>query len=226
MGIISDKLLQSSLERKEHEEDRLYLGFSIVGHPCRRYLWLDYHKKELKSKPSPKTCRIWDNGHAIEKKLIHEMRQSGFEITAQQMEMSLFDGKFKGHPEGLTTIEPHGKVVFEIKGLKQSEWNKYNKHGVKATSPTYYGQAIMLAGYLNLPGTYWIAENKDNCDLYEEFIPANFTEYSMLCRKAEAIIHGEIPQGISERRDFWKCFNCQFNHDDACRREWNKEKPF
>lgn len=226
MGIVKERLYANALERKNHEEPRDYLGFSQIGHICRRYLWLDYHKKELKSQFNEKQAVIFDNGHWVEKKIIHNMRQAGFEISAQQMEMSLFDGKFLGHPEGITTIEPHGKVIFEIKGLKQSEWNKYNKHGVKATSPTYYGQAIMLAGYLNLLGTYWIAENKDNQDLYEEFIPSNFTEYNMLCRKAESIIHGEIPEGISSRVDWWQCSTCSMNNENACRKNWKGEKPF
>lgn len=226
MTPIKDKLYANALERKNHEEKRTYLGFSEVGNECSRYLWLKFHHPELQESFSEHRAIIFENGHWIEKKLIHQMRQSGFEITDQQIEMSLLDGKFKGHPEGLTTIEPHGKVVFEIKGLQKSDWNKYKKHGVKAISPTYYGQAIMLAGYLGLPGTYWIAENKDNQDIHEEFIPSNKTEYTMLCRKAELIIFGTIPKGISSRRDFWKCFNCQFNNDEACRKQWKGESPF
>ena len=225
MGIIKERLYANALERKTHEEPRSYLGFSSIGHICRRYLWLDYHKKELKSKPKPETLRIWDNGIVLENKIIHELRQSNIEVSGQQIEMSLFNGKFKGHCDGIINHPEHGKVILEIKGIQKNTWNQYVKKGVKEISPTYYAQAIMYSGYLNLSGTLFVIENKDNQDLYEEFIPSNFTEYNMLCRKAESIIHGEIPAGISTRRDFWQCFNCQFNNDNACRKNWN-ETPF
>lgn len=226
MGIVKDRLYANALERKNHEEPRDYLGMSQIGHICLRYLWLDYHKKELKSQLTGQKAVTFDNGHWVEKKLIHNMRQAGFEISAQQMEMSLFDGKFKGHSDGIVNHPEHGKVILEIKGIQKNTWNQYAKKGVKEVSPTYYAQAIMYSGYLGLTGTLFVIENKDNQDLYEEFIPSNFTEYNMLCRKAESIIHGEIPYGISTRADWWKCVHCQFNHENACRKQWEGEAPF
>lgn len=226
LSIIKDSIYENIWNKKKYEKPRYYLGFSQIGQECSRYLWLDFHKKELKKPFSEKQAVIFENGHWAEKKLIQQMRDAGLVITDQQMEMSLFDGLFMGHPEGLTTIKPYGNVIFEIKELQKSDWNKYKKYGVEVTSSTYYAQAIMLAGYLGLPGTYWIAENKDNQDLYEEWIPSNITTYNMLCSKAERILYGEIPKGVSSRRDFWKCFNCQFNHDEACRKQWEGESPF
>lgn len=226
MGIVKERLYANALEIKNHEEPRLYIGFSSIGHICRRYLWLDYHKNELKSQFNEKQAVIFDNGHWVEKKLIHNIRQAGFEISAQQMEMSLFDGKFKGHSDGIINHPEYGKVVLEIKGIQKNTWNQYVKKGIKEISPTYYAQAIMYSGYLNLSGTLFVIENKDNQDLYEEFIPSNFTEYNMLCRKAESIIHGEIPAGISTRVDWWQCTMCDFNNDNACRKDWNKERLF
>lgn len=224
--IIKDLIYKSILEKKQNEPERDYLGFSEIGHPCLRYLWIKYHYPQLKEPFSEKQAVIFENGHWVEKKLIHQMRQAGFDITDQQIEMNLFNGKFKGHPEGLTTIEPYGKVVFELKGLKHSIWLNYKKNGVKATSSIYYAQAIMLAGYLKLPGTYWLAESKDTQDLYEEFIESDPIEYKNICNKASSIIYGEIPQGISSRIDWWKCVNCSMNHENACRKKWKGEALF
>lgn len=226
MTPIKERLYANALERKNHEEPRDYLGFSQIGHECRRYLWLDYHKKELKSKPRPKTLRIWDNGIVLENKIIHELRQANIEVSGQQIEMSLFNGKFKGHCDGIINHPEHGKVVLEIKGIQKNTWNQYAKKGVKELSPTYYAQAIMYSGYLNLPGTLFVIENKDDCDIYEEFIPSNKTEYTMLCRKASSIIYETIPSGISSRADWWKCVNCSMNHEKACRKKWEGEYEF
>lgn len=225
--IVKQKIYNNILNKKINEPERLYIGMSQIGHECLRYLWLSYHKKYLQQPISEKQAIIFDNGHWVEQKIIHQMRQADIEVSGQQIEMSLFNGKFQGHCDGIINHPEYGKVILEIKGIQKNTWNQYVKKGVKELSPTYYAQAIMYSGYLNLSGTLFVIENKDNQDLYEEFIPSNFTEYSMLCRKAESIIHGEIPSGISTRIDWWQCFNCQFNHDKACRKEWNKEeRPF
>lgn len=227
MTIIKDKIYSSCLERKQHEEKRNYLGFSIIGHICNRYLWLQFHHGEIARQMTEKQAVIFENGHIVEKKLIHQLRQAGFEITDQQVEYSLFDGLVKGHPDGIINHPEHGKVILEIKGVNNATFVKFVRHGVKHTSQTYYGQSILLAGAANLPGCVFLIENKDNQELYEEFIPFNQEEYEQLCLKAYSIIYfNAIPKGISSRMDWWQCFNCHFNHDEACRKQWEMEAPF
>ena len=227
MGIITDIIYQSILEKKQQEPKRDYLGFSSIGHLCLRYLWLNHHKPELKESFSEKQAAIFENGHWVERKLIQQMRDAGMIITGQQKEASYFDGQFKGHVEGFIENHPeYGKIPFEIKGLNQTSFKELVKKGVKEKFYNYYVQNQMNIFAHEFDKLVFIAENKNNQDLYEEVILLDkYCVYETM-EKAEKILFGTIPKGISYRRDWYQCINCQFNHDEACRKTWEGESDF
>lgn len=226
MGIIKDLIYKSILEKKQNEPERDYLGFSEIGN-CPRYLWIKYHYPQLREPMSEKQAIIFENGHWVERKLIQQMRDAGRIITGQQKEASYFDGQFKGHIEGFFENHPeYGKVPFEIKGPNQSNFKELVKKGVKEKFYNYYVQAQINMYAHGFDKLVFIAENKDNQDLHEEVIFLDSKCIQKTMEKAEKVLFGTIPKGISSRRDFWKCFHCQFNHEGACRKQWEEEAPF
>lgn len=226
MGIIKDLIYKSILEKKQNEPERDYLGFSEIGN-CQRYLWIKYHYPQLKEPMSEKQAIIFENGHWVERKLIQQMRDAGRIITGQQKEASYFDGQFKGHIEGFFENHPeYGKVPFEIKGPNQSNFKELVKKGVKEKFYNYYVQAQINMYAHGFDKLVFIAENKDNQDLHEEVIFLDSKCIQETMEKAERILFGTIPKGISSRLDWFMCVNCEFNHDEACRKQWEGESPF
>lgn len=227
MGAITDLIYQSILEKKQNETERGYLGFSEIGNPCLRYLWIKYHYPQLKEPMSEKQAAIFENGHWVERKLIQQMRDSGIIITGQQKEASYFDGQFKGHIEGFFENHPeYGKIPFEIKGLNQTSFKELVKKEAKAKFYNYYVQAQINMYSHEFDKLVFIAENKNNQDLYEEVVLLDTDCVQETLNKAERVLFGPIPQMLSSRRDWWQCCSCQFNHDEACRKRWRGESPF
>lgn len=225
--IVKQKIYNNILNKKISEPERLCIGFSEIGHPCSRYLWIKYHYPQLKEHFSEKQATIFENGHWVERKLIQQMRDSGIIITGQQKEASYFDGKFKGHIEGFIENHPeYGKVPFEIKGLNQTSFKELVKKGVKENFYNYYVQAQINMFSHGFNKLVFIAENKNNQDLYEEVIFLDSDCVNGTIKKAESVLFGPIPKGISSRRDWWQCIHCQFNHDEACRKTWEGESAF
>ena len=226
---IKDKLEESALNRKLSEGHRSYLGFSMIGHECKRYLWLHYHHPELSESPSGNLCRIWENGKEIEHKILSELVSSGYNVSGFQIKNSLLGGLFCGHNDGIIEIDGE-KYILEIKSASDRNFKLFQKHGVRQHpiyGSKYYAQGILYSGCEDLQGTLYIIENKNNQDIYTEIVYFNPDDFEKLVDKAESIIFSGVPPtGISYRKDWYQCIHCEFNTDEACRKTWEGESDF
>ena len=205
------KIYEACAKKVAEEPRRGYLGMSSIGDPCERKLWLDLNGQP-REPFSGQLCRILQNGHDREKRIIEELKIPGHEVDGTQMEFSEFE-LFKGHCDGIISglTKTTGPHVLEIKTANAASFKKMKTCGIKTASPKYWAQIQCYMGYAGLKRGQFIVENKNNQELYPETVEFEEETFNALRAKAERIIKAqEAPARIFQPGSA-ECDRCNFS---------------
>jgi hypothetical protein len=242
MAIIPD--LKTTLTTVEDLEfggkPRTYLGMSAIGEECTRLLWYNFHWATTK-KHSAKTERIFDAGHLFEAQIIKQLKLAGCEVfrvdkdgneielyglpEEEQEEFVDITGHSKGHCDGRIRglIEaPKTVHTLEIKTMAQKYFTPLTKKGVQETNPKYYAQMQRYMLEQNLTRAFFVAMNKNTCELHFERINFDKEFAEILREKGTHIIFSEEPPTKEFAKDFYKCNWC--DHKEVCHEDEPPEK--
>jgi hypothetical protein len=225
MRKINDFIDAEISEEHKQKEKRKYLGASIIGDDCLRKIQLQYMQKE--SEISAQTLRTFDIGHCLEDLVIDWMISAGFKLRdknglSRQFGFSAAGGKFAGHCDGIIFDGPDCckyPALWECKTMNDKNWNDVKKRGVLVSKPVYYAQVQIYMAYLNLEENpcVFTALNKDNSQLYHEFIPFDAEAAQRYSDRAVDIIkatkNNELLPKISNDPSFYKCKMCGFRSE-------------
>ena len=81
------------------QKHRPYLGMSIMGHDCERYLWYTFRWCYTEILPYRK-IRLFGIGHREESSIIDTLDTVGIAVYNQQEGMEAVHGHVKGHIDG------------------------------------------------------------------------------------------------------------------------------
>lgn len=213
------------------KERRNYLGCSILGHPCDRYLWLNWKGVE----PPPPSLNTHDEinkltkqqirfeiGHVLEDHLIQLLNKIGYLIIDKQKSISLLEGQIKGHIDGII-FDPHrNKYVLEIKTMNDQRYKTLIKNKVKNGFPEYWSQCQAYMKGLDIHQALFLALNKNTGEIYKEVISYNAKDAQGLMLKAHRIFEYEWEPPIYneiEGRKPMVCYGCDFQ--SRCYKENN-----
>ena len=230
MHQINEILDQKMQERYAHQEQRNYLGASMLGDECLRKVQLQYlgHKSPV----SAQTLRTFDIGHCLEDLVAEWLRIAGFELKTrnedgEQFGFSIAEGRLQGHVDGIISGIPEElkesglrpQTLWENKSLNSKSWNDTAKRGLLITKPLYFAQIQLYMAYLNLKQCLFTALNKDTSELYFELIPFDSEAAQRYSDRAVQIIKAsesnELLPCISSDPAFFRCKMCGFK--DVCR---------
>lgn len=144
-------------------EDRDYLGYSGLGHPCGRYLWYGFRWAFVKKIPL-RINRIFRRGDIEEKRVTESLAEKGCTIYEAGAEVVGVTGHAKGHIDGKAIGVPffeEKKHLFECKTMKASAYVKYLKEGLRRYSPPYWQQIQSYMGHMKLDRCLYVVVNKD-----------------------------------------------------------------
>lgn len=176
-------------------EWRGYLGLSQVGHACDRYLYYVLHNAH-DSTVYPRTLRIWERGDWEEGRIIKDLESIGITVTDEQKEIYLYNGRIRGHIDGIATIDrvPH---LLEIKTMAETYWKQCVKNGVFNSHNSYWVQAQLYANFLSLEKILFVTTNKNNEERYFEFLDADsIVKYTSELRIKSILTASEPPKRI------------------------------
>lgn len=220
--------MKKACERKALEQPaRSYVGASIIGHPCARFIWYGY--KQYPKKPfTAKTLWAFDDGHRTEDLISERLRLiDGIELKTHnengyQYGFSMYDGQFKGHYDGQIKgilQAPKAWHVWECKCCSEKKFKEFQKtkqkYGEKDTLQTwnviYWVQAQIYmdkTGYDRHYTTVASAGGRDLDSCRTEYKPEVAERYK---DRARAIIETkQPPPRISENQDHWQCRFCDY----------------
>lgn len=213
---VVDAIYEACLREKKQESRRTYLGMSEIGHPCDRYLWLNYNGYP-KLDFDGRTARVFQCGHDREERIIADLLMAGFCISNRQREFNAFNGRFKGHCDGYITCGKSEPMILEVKTAKQEVFRRIQKEGIQAVKPEYYAQAqCYMHCDFNVYMTLFVVENKNTQALYAEVIDYDLDVAKHYFARAGMILDAECPPDVmAETKTCKYCDFCGYVCDNT-----------
>lgn len=213
---------------EDNQERRAYLGASGVGHSCERKSWYYYHMPHLRKPLNDNGHLAVNCGHRAEATMAAYLRMiPGIELhteqDGQQVGFSDFNGRFRGHLDGIIRglyQAPKTVHVWEHKDANQKKFNEFQrvkqKYGEKNAlynwNIVYYGQAQLYMHYMGLTRHYMTVSLSGVRDFDSCRTEYNKEYAKMLVSRADRIINAKEPlTRISNKPDYYECRWCDFN---------------
>lgn len=198
------------------EPERGYLGASIIGHECDRFLWLSF-RGVIREDRDGRIYRLLETGDLAEERFMRELRAIGCEVydrdeRGEQLAINLLGGHFSGHLDAVATgvLEaPKTPHVVETKTAKAEQFAKIVKDGVRKAKPMHFAQMQVYMGGMNLTRALYLVVNKDDDDLYSERVEFERSFYEhMVARATRVISTSQPPTKVTQRADDFRCKRC------------------
>lgn len=203
----------------EKDEQRKYLGGSIIGQECDRRIWYSF-RHAMREKFDGRILRLFESGNLEEKRLIENLKSIGLTVldkdptTGEQWRYDAIAGHFSCGLDGVAIgfLEaPETYHLLEIKTANEKRFNEFEKHGVEKTSQEYWAQVQVYMGLAELDRCAFFVVCKNDDRIYFERIKFDKKVFDDLMRKAKRIINAEnSPDRISDDPSFFKCKFCPF----------------
>jgi hypothetical protein len=168
--------------------------------------------------------RLFETGHQQEDRIVMDLLKAGYEVWAADERGKQFtyldasghgvvklDGVIKGVP-GYEEIP----LVLEIKSHNDKSYGGVNSKGVAAEKRFHYWQVQMGIWLTQLTGGLYVSVNKNDEQLYFEYIAPDLRIQSKIQETIESLVRATIiPTRISETPDDY--FGCRWcDHKAVC----------
>jgi len=196
----------------EEPEVRGYMGISLLGHHCPRYIWATFRMAYPRAPINRRMYRLFQRGHREEAVIIQDLNRIGIEVTDSQDEIEFVDGHVKGHCDGIATgvLEaPTSKHLAEFKTMNNKSFNEAMKaNSIKISHPQYYAQVQLYMEGFKCEKYLFISVNKDNDAYYVERGKKDPTVIKSLLMMARALVYTTRMPVTAYTRTFYKCRWC------------------
>ena len=205
---------------------RPHLGASLIGKPCSRALWYDFHWCTPASFDG-RMLRLFETGQEAEDRFVRNFKAAGVNIhevdshTGQQFRVSACDGHFGGSLDGVASgfVEaPKTWHVVEMKTHSEKSFKDLQNKGVEESKPQHFAQMqvyMHLAPEGPLTRAFYIAVNKNTDELYGERVKYDKKKATELVNKAASIIASDAPlEKLNEDPTWYQCKFC--DHSPVC----------
>jgi len=198
------------------EPKRGYLGASIIGHDCDRYLWFTF-RGCVKRDFDGRMYRLFETGNLAESRFVAELKAIGCEVIdrnndGNQIGFTDIGGHFSGHLDSMVLGLPEAPKswhVAEYKTHSAKSFAKLQSVGVKVAKPLHDAQMQVYMGETKVDRAIYLAANKDTDELYSERIAYVSVEFKAIMARAERIIRAAMPgERCATRPDDWRCKFC------------------
>jgi CRISPR/Cas system-associated exonuclease Cas4 (RecB family) len=202
---------------REKQEHREHLGASLIGHACDRHIWLSFRWAMTPSWDG-RMLRLFDRGKREEAVVAEELRGIGVDLHThdgdKQIECRDESGHFGGSVDGIGRGFPEAPktwAILEVKTHSAKSFTDLKKVGVAESKPQHYAQMQSYMGLLKLERAMYLAVNKDNDELYTEWVHFDEDAFKAMQERARRIIDSKTPPAkLSEDPAHWQCKGCPF----------------
>ena len=206
---------------------REHLGCSLLGHPCDRYLFLNFRWAVAPKFPG-RMLLLFARGHNEEDQVIKNLKLIGCAINERQNKVD-FGSFVSGSCDGIITsglpgYEKH-KLVLEVKTHSKKSFDELIKKGVALAKEQHYVQmqAYMLG--LGIEKALYYAVCKDDDRIHTEVIKLDHALATKYVERGKKIALSDyMPEPLSADPSWYQCKMCnfhQFCHDTKLTKEVN-----
>lgn len=206
--LINDKMEDGLVKQNKRE----YLGYSGLGHSCRRKVWYDFRWVKDRS-ISKRMNRLYKRGDWEEHRIIKDLVDAGVSVHSEQKEVSAFEGHVKGHIDCLLDNVPSfsDTILGEFKTANDKRFKEFvKKKNCKLVYETYYYQAIAYMGELGLKYCLFIVTNKNDESRYIEIIEFDEGEFNYIKSIALDILSTDDPPDKIGDASWYECKYCDY----------------
>ena len=207
-------------ERREAAQDeRAYLGASILGEPCERRLWLTFRWVD-REQFDGRMIRLFETGHREEARVLDELRALGMEVwdrreDGRQFGVAACSGHFRGHLDAVVLglpEAPRTPHLVDVKTISSKKFRDLMRDGFRKAYPKYHAQGTVYMGLMDLDRAAFIFVVKDTDEIHVERFEYDATEFVRLMVRAERVIFAaEPPLRISTDPAWFGCKFCPFH---------------
>ncbi len=211
-----EKIYKHYKKTGDTESPRKYLGASIIGHHCERYLWYNF-RQTTKPEFDGRMYRLFQTGHLEEARMVEDLLDIGCEVhdidqDGNQFAISDLGGHFSGHMDGVGLGIPEAPKtwhVLEFKTHNSKSFAKLKKSGVKDFKPQHYAQMQVYMHKTGMKRALYMAKDKNTDELYTERIRYDQAFCENLMARAERIVfNNKPPERPYSRSDYYLCSWC------------------
>lgn len=203
-------------------ELRGYNGLSSIGNKCIRQMQLAHYNCYTVTL-SARIERLFGFGHLMEPVLRAELLDKlCIESTGDQDEVIGFAGHWKGHIDGIGRfLGSDDYFLEEFKTHNAKSFADLKKKGVKESKPGHYDQMEAYMGYKNLKLALYVAYNKDNSEIWVEWVKFDEEHFFELKRREGEVVMSDVllPRIGNNNKTWFECKMCD------CKDECFGDKP-
>jgi len=196
------KIIEGYLEKSRNQDkERTKKCFSVsqLHHPCLRYLYYSYFG--IPQEFTPKTLRVFDNGHHVHERLQDYLEKASVLV---EREVSVCDDEYQiyGRCDGIVQLNEK-RGVLEIKSI--------NAKGFANILPkqSHVTQLMIYIHLLGLKGGVILYENKDSQELNEFYLPLDKGVVERTLRKVQCVLSYIEKEQFPPKTNFF-CDTCGF----------------
>lgn len=207
------------------EKPRPYIGASIAGHHCDRYIWLNFHWAFYYQKPNEGRMELlFKRGQREEEYVKYNLEAIGLEpkyMLFQQLDI-YYGCHVAGHPDGIIPSgvyeAPKAAHNLEIKTHNDRSFKELVRLGVREAKPQHYiqmqlemyGEKFIHQEY-DVNRSLYYAVNKNDDSIYTERIALDKALAEKVIKHCQNLaLEPKLPKKCSENPDFFKCKFCDF----------------
>jgi hypothetical protein len=216
-------------EAQQDSGFREHLGASVIGNSCERALWYT-HRWATRANHSGRLLRLFERGQSEENRFTQALRAIGVKVmtvdpdTGRQWECRDDSGHFGGSADAVIFGAPEAPQTWAICEMKTHAAKSFAdlvKKGVRESKPLHYAQMTVYGHLLGLDRALYLAVNKNDDDLYAEWVHIDVAEGTRLVAKAARVVNSPTPLSRIAHTETWH--ECRFcDHRGAC---WNGALP-
>ena len=198
---------------KAQEQPRTHMGVSQLGHPCDRFLWLNF-RWVVVEKFNGRILKLFARGHREEDFVVADLRRIGVHVQstgASQSKVS-FGSHVSGSADGIVTGLPNGyskKAVLECKTHSQKSFDDLVKNGLEKSKPMHWVQCMVYAHGMGLDRILYYAVNKNDDSVYTEWIHLDKALATKYVERGQRIaLDDRMPPPLSTDESWYQCRFC------------------
>lgn len=182
--------------RNEPESFRSHMGASLMGGKCGRAIWYSF-RWATKSNFPGRVMRLFNRGHLEEPRFIAALMCIGvtlFQVDSngKQYRISGSAGHYGGSGDGVGVNVPGlpatTYALTEFKTHNEASFKKLVSEGVRSSKFEHFVQCQQYMRKMGLPVSLYMAVNKNNDEIYAEFVELDVEMADTYIERADKII--------------------------------------